>query len=347
MQQTPLLLASKLGHIEVCKALVEGGADPNVYDESLKTPIHYACKLQKAGIFQYLLSVDNIDLQLFYRAYDHPLTAEQVECLIGYYRNTVSAQLPHSWLEWLALAASNPTITTHLFSSFAQQICPSDWLQQLTNGKDMTENEQATAPEGEVSKYPVLSLLAQKAEDTQISRYRHRSFRLRKPAKKVVKELKSSKQFNPAKRSAPFFFEKFRQIKLRTLTRKVVHFGPRSCLKSVSPSNQLIALLYCTLTYKNFNLFASLLTEALEVVPDCAAILFPQGQEPKPNMCTFIDTLGENFELVEESLEYLGIIEMVKSCLIEKGPLNFCMEKALLLYLISGVLIICLSVTLV
>ena len=45
--QTPLFYAAKEGHVDMCKLLIESGADLTITDTSNKTALYYAKKANK------------------------------------------------------------------------------------------------------------------------------------------------------------------------------------------------------------------------------------------------------------------------------------------------------------
>ncbi|XP_045177479.2 ankyrin repeat domain-containing protein 50-like [Mercenaria mercenaria] len=54
-QQTPLYVASWRGKDEIVKILIEAGADVNIHDKDGWLPIHWALRLQKADMVEYLV----------------------------------------------------------------------------------------------------------------------------------------------------------------------------------------------------------------------------------------------------------------------------------------------------
>lgn len=57
LNQTPLFYAAREGHLEACKALVEGGCDPNSLDFKRQTALVYAQKNKKDEVIEYLTSL--------------------------------------------------------------------------------------------------------------------------------------------------------------------------------------------------------------------------------------------------------------------------------------------------
>ena len=134
-QHTPLILASMLGYVEICKALIEGGADPNMADEVGRSPLHWACENNHLKVIAYLLSLCTINPTLFFDSYSRPLSSELLELLLEYFANNVAAVRPAHWQKWLSLAARNPRITQTEFSRLVNRICPQDWAKALAQTK--------------------------------------------------------------------------------------------------------------------------------------------------------------------------------------------------------------------
>ncbi len=337
MQQAPLLIASQLGDVGMCRALVESGANPNVYDESYKTPLHYACKRGWEDVFKYLLSLDDIDLNLYYQTYNDPLTLRQIESLLDYYKYSASSQLPEHWLDWLALAASNESITSNTFAVFAQEICPSNIASLITQIQECevvppTKICVDQALQTEISTFPLLSVLIRSNQSV------HNNSPL-----SISDFRKHAKSPTPPKFPS-FDFKSFGRAKPQKFPRKLQYFGPRYSL-SICQGDSLISFLYCLLVHKNFQVFQWTLTEALGVLPDCVGSMFPRGLKHQSNGQLLLDMIGQHFEQLESFLISLDIIDLIKTRLIERQPhkyglkkqdQEFCMTKAVLLYLLSG-----------
>ncbi len=334
MQQAPLLIASQLGNVDMCRTLVEGGANPNVYDESYKTSLHHACKRGRDDVFKYLLSLDDINLSLFYQTYDDPLTLKQIESLLDYYRYALSPQLPECWLDWLTLVASNESLTSDMFTAFAQEICPSNRASVITQIKEY----QVGLPKeicvdqpllSEVSAFPLLSALIRSTQYVNDC------------CPQSISDIrKGAKARTPQKLSA----YEFKQTRRKKNSQKIQYFGPRYSL-GFCKGDILVSFLRCLLVHKNFQVFESTLAETLDVFPDCADSLFPQGLTPKSNSQLLLDLIGKYFDQLESCLTSLCIVDLIKSRLIERQPRDFCideqpeefnMARALLLYLLSG-----------
>ncbi len=134
MQHTPLMLAAKLGHLEICKLLVKSGADPNLADHARKTPLQCACDNKHYSIVSFLFSLHTIDPALFFDTFSRPLSSPLLKIILGYFDSNVSPPKPAHWQKWLSLAVGNNKATEKEFSKLVNKICPLDWLQILARG---------------------------------------------------------------------------------------------------------------------------------------------------------------------------------------------------------------------
>lgn len=323
MQQTPLLLASKLGHVEMCKILAENGGDPNVHDTALKAPMHYACELGHVKVMEYLLTLPEINLDLFYSTYDHPLTVEQLNTLVLYLRENPHAQRPSCWIDWLTLAASNPDVSTQTFNSFAEEICPHDWIQQLMAAQFPEDDEKMLKIESDpaVSSYPLLSALIE-VDNTPLSlppvrqHLYHRRLRRQLSSLKIV--MKERKPFTSQKEPNMFVFKSFRQTKQPPL---ILSFsGPRFTLESCvgASNNKYRALLQCTVVYKNIGIFEFLIRRCLEEAPDCLDTLFVGSSAENVDVQEFLKAIIKHFPILESSFDSLQLTEYLKTMFNEK-----------------------------
>ena len=184
MQQTPLILAAKLGFVGMCMCLVKCGANSNIADTSGKTPLVYAFEHGKHNVVSYLLSRTSIS------EFD-PLTLSKPLC------NSVLAVVvstfqeidtkPSNWLDWLGLAV--PTATKSLFSDLVNAVAPHDWIQQVLSALN-SENSPAASPRvARVAKYPTLPTYVQE-EIVDASQ---------KPQPKLVRSLSRPRQWTFAR----------------------------------------------------------------------------------------------------------------------------------------------------
>ena len=134
MNLSPLMWASKLGNIEICRALVEAGAEINLADDFGITALHCACNNDHFDIAEYFFSLHGVDPTLFFDTFSRPLSPCLLEIILSYFRNSVSVQKPVHWQKWLSLAARNPQMTQEELSLLVNMICPPNWVQLLTKG---------------------------------------------------------------------------------------------------------------------------------------------------------------------------------------------------------------------
>lgn len=134
MNLSPLMWASKLGHLEICRALVEAGAEINLADNIGITALHCACNNDHFDVAEYLFSLQGMDPTLFFDRFSRPLSLCLLDVILRYFRTSVSVQKPAHWQKWLSLAARNPHMTQFEFSKLVGLICPPNWLQLLADG---------------------------------------------------------------------------------------------------------------------------------------------------------------------------------------------------------------------
>ena len=158
MQQTPLVLAAKLGSVEMCKTLVECGADPNLADESGRIPLVHAIEYGRHECVAYFLSqlsLSGIDPN----SLTSPLrSSSMLAVLVSYFEDNRWDHKPGNWLAWLALVV--PTAPRNLFRSLVNAIAPYDWIQQVitklskpsSNAKDSASPKVSTR----VARHPTL-----------------------------------------------------------------------------------------------------------------------------------------------------------------------------------------------
>lgn len=133
MNLSPLMWACRLGHKEICRALVEAGAELNSENHLRITALHFACSNDHFHVAEYLFSLQGMDPTSFFDTFSRPLSLHLLEIIMSYYAANISAQKPAHWPKWLSLAARNPQMTQVEFSKLVDTICPYDWLQLLIN----------------------------------------------------------------------------------------------------------------------------------------------------------------------------------------------------------------------
>lgn len=129
MQQTPLLLSTKLGQLDACRLLVAHGANVNALDFAGKSALQYACELHYLEVVSFLLSTSLINPRWMFSRFNYPLSSDLIHALVAYFDSVPYAAKPKSWLRWLALAA--PLASASAFCSLATSICPASWVTQL------------------------------------------------------------------------------------------------------------------------------------------------------------------------------------------------------------------------
>ena len=125
MQQTPLILAARLGHVEACKSLILSGADPSLGGWSGKTALKHAIDHNRDEVVAYLLSRASVDPS----SLTGPLSAPVLAVIVSHLESSSRAPRPSDWLAWLALAT--PTASKQLFSSLVSAAAPPDWIHQI------------------------------------------------------------------------------------------------------------------------------------------------------------------------------------------------------------------------
>ena len=163
MLQTPLMLAAKLGSVDMCKCIVESGASLNIVDMSGKTALMYAYDHGKHGVVRYLLSQPACDF-LDPCSLPSPIaTTNMLAVLVSYLEGKKASDPAGStgeWLAWLALAA--PTAPCNLFQALVSAVAPNDWVRQLcSTTRASTSNKTAVKACHRVAKYPTLAAYVQ------------------------------------------------------------------------------------------------------------------------------------------------------------------------------------------
>lgn len=354
MQQTPLLLASKLGHLEICKVLVENGGNPNVYDAAMKTPMHYVCELGHVSVMEYLLTLPELGLNLFYSTYNHPLSVEQLNKLVVYFKENPSAQRPSCWVEWLALAASNPAMTPQAFNTFADEICPSDWMQLLLSTQyteaDKRTVDLETAFDSEMSSYPLLSFLVEADKRTvdletgldaemHVSSFSSPRQQRHHPYPSIKAFMKEHKPFTSKKVPNQFVFKSFKQAKSKRPSFRKCFSGPRFALESRVgvQNNKFRTLLYCTVVYKNTAMFEYLLQRFLEQMPSSRDLLFVGTSTENGDVQKFLEVIAKQFAILESTLSSLQLTDYLKAVFDRNlKPTEHSLQRDILFYLLSG-----------
>ena len=175
MKQTPLVLAAKLGLVEMCKSLIESGADPSLTDMSGKTPLVHAIEHGKPKVVAYFLSQIRLSETIPY-SLTSPLSSVMLPMFVSHFEE--SNHKPSSWISWLALAA--PTAPNHLFSKLVNAIAPHDWILQLLAKCSGTDDTSSPCPKVcRVAKHMTLPTYVQIEIEGELS----------KPRPKLVRSL--------------------------------------------------------------------------------------------------------------------------------------------------------------
>ena len=186
MWQTPLLLASKVGSVEVCRHLVEQGASLNVCDPGGKCPLQYAAEMGHLETVSFFLSQHEIDPTPMYARYTHPVSPGLLQLLLDFFQGNPLAPKPQNWRKWLTLAA--PASSGDSFSHLVESICPSiSWIEALASGEVCGE-DQLTVVEHRLEK----SLLPFQTEIPEKNDTKPRKTRTRGPKKWKNRTTKKS-----------------------------------------------------------------------------------------------------------------------------------------------------------
>lgn len=215
MQQSPLLLAAKLGLLEICELLATHGADPNAADTAGKTPLVYAAELDHLEVVVFLLSLPAIDPNPLYVIHKEPVSQQLLCSLLTYFEHNLSAHKPNNWCKWLALAA--PNATEEAFRNLVEAICPPDWVECLLSDEDSSQDlVHPLAPKEKVS---VLPCYTEEEPDHEPSRKDLHSISLKK-ARKVMKPFECTKK----EKSIPYkAFKKLKPAKAKPLDMATAH----------------------------------------------------------------------------------------------------------------------------
>ena len=216
MQQSPLLLAAKLGLLEICELLATHGADPNAADTAGKTPLVYAAELDHLEAVVFLLSLPAIDPNPLYIIHKKPVSQQLLCSLLTYFQHNLSAPKPNNWRKWLALAAPNATEET--FGNLVEAICPPDWVECLLSDEDSNQDlVQPPTPKEKVSVLPCYT--EEEQPDHELTRIYLRSIPLKK-ARKAMKPFECMKKDKPISYKA---FKKLKPAKAKPLDMATAH----------------------------------------------------------------------------------------------------------------------------
>ncbi|XP_011408708.1 PREDICTED: ankyrin-1-like, partial [Amphimedon queenslandica] len=139
-QQSPLILASKLGHHSICKELLSKGADPSLSDNSGWTPLHYAAANGHKQVIEALLESgdekgESLDLYPVTNTGSTPLELSLLRGRIEVARvillSTKREVFNGDWMNLLSLAASLNDLS--IIKDIVHLFCPQQWAKSLGN----------------------------------------------------------------------------------------------------------------------------------------------------------------------------------------------------------------------
>ena len=326
MQQTPLLLASKVGGLDVFNALIIAGANPNVCDSGGKCALQYACELGNLEIALQLFSVERLDLTPFFERYNGPLTTQLLRHLTDHVTNHPSEK-PKNWKRWLALASRNRSISVDIFNQFVAMICPNDWVECLTSQQpQMNCDDGSTVTLNTVQTLP--ALVDERSEDNEVyTRLRSTRMPLKKRkqyANKIGGAFVCMRQAAPIK-----VFTSFTQKHPSSFTHKKTHNKPFKTQYATSyyPVHEAA-------THGNVKLLEYFLSNAKE----CGVSLLKQLVVETTDDCgkTVAELIGQHYQVFQETTAKLGICEIVFNFVSEKWPLKINYSESLLHFIASG-----------
>ena len=148
IQQSPLILASKLGHHSVCQRLLSNGADPALPDDSGWSPLHYAAANGHKKVIEAILESregeGSIDLypvtNTGYTPLELSLLGRHVEVIQFILASTTQqagggggggGRFNGDWMNLLSLVAPLNDMT--ILKDIVRLFCPHQWAKSLGN----------------------------------------------------------------------------------------------------------------------------------------------------------------------------------------------------------------------
>ena len=132
MQQTPLIAATRLNHLECMLELLNLGALLNITDFSGNAPLHYAARLGRTEISLAMLRIPGVRMTILNNAQETPLQL----ALLNHHAETALALLDHldqrsneNWIYCMECCAS--WAGRELMDKMKTQLLPYNWLQVL------------------------------------------------------------------------------------------------------------------------------------------------------------------------------------------------------------------------
>ena len=333
MQQTPLLLATKLGHFEVFRALLVAGADPNATDQGRKTPLHYAYELGRLDFASHLLSLEHLDLTLFFDGYDGPLTTDLLVPLIDHISNCPSRR-PKNWRKWLTLVARNVNIPISVFGQLVSVICPYDWVEHLPSQQGSSDSSDIT----HISQ-PIQQMLPILADGKNKDKHSTQVYQKLRSQRMPLKERRQiAKEIGGAfscmrQRIAPKIFTSGTPKRSvcpggKTTNNKPFQFHfKKNSVTTSCPVHEAAR-------HGNTNVLEYLLTNARE----SSQSLLKQLVTETRDSCglTVAELLAQHYPTCREVIIKLDISELVMSAISDIWPLQFNYTESLLHYIVSG-----------
>ena len=160
MQQTPLILAAKLGSVQMCRSLTDCGADPSIADVAGKTPLVHAIEHGRHRVVAYFLSQFPLSESDCHSLTSPLCSSAMLAVLVSYFED--NNHKPNNWLAWLALVV--PTAPKKLFLALVNAIAPHDWIQQMLANCSASTYNNIGSPSpvvNRVAKYPTLPAYVQ------------------------------------------------------------------------------------------------------------------------------------------------------------------------------------------
>lgn len=330
MQQTPLLLAAKLDGFEVLRALLAAGADPNATDQGRKAPLHYAYELGRLDIVTHLLSLEHLDLIVFFNEYNGPLTTELLVPLIDHMSSHPSRR-PKNWRKWLTLVARNGNIPVSVFSQLVSVICSYDWVEHLPSQQPVVESKETAQPVQQV--LPIL--VDGKSKDKHsVQTYRKlRSQRMplkerRQAAKKIGGAFSCMRQRIPPKIFASYTPKHSVGPTGKTAPDKPFQFHfKRNAMTTFYPIHEAAY-------HGNTNVLEYLLMNARESSQSLLKQLVVEVRDSSG--LTVAEIFAQHYSACREVIVKLNIGELVMNAVSDIWPLQFDYMESLLHYIVSG-----------
>ena len=167
-QQSPLILASKLGHHSICKQLLSKGADSSLFDNSGWTPLHYAAANGHKQIIEALLESgeekgEGLDLYPVTKTGCTPLELSllrgKIEVAHVILSSTKREVFNGDWMNLLSLAASLNDLS--IIKDIVHLFCPQQWARSLGNWINVPITSPHTEEDKEEPEWSCLKVLTQ------------------------------------------------------------------------------------------------------------------------------------------------------------------------------------------